>query len=53
MTEEKIYCALNTLSDEELYKILCKNEAVALNVLAGICSEVLRRMLKEKYESLD
>jgi len=39
---------LKDYSDEELYNFLQNNETIELNCLAGICSEILRRVIKIK-----
>lgn len=44
------YKPLNEYTHEELYRFLEKNSSTDHVVLACICSEILRRQLKEKYE---
>lgn len=39
---------LKELTDEEIFDILSKNETQDLHVLAGVCSEVLRRQLQNQ-----
>ena len=48
---KKQYKALKDIPDEVLYDFLQNNENVPVNLLACVCSEVLRRMFKEKYGS--
>lgn len=41
------YKALKSYSNQELLEFLEENEATDMNVLSGICSEILRRKIKE------
>lgn len=44
------YKRLDEYTLEELYEFLKGNEKEELSILAGVCSEVLRRQLKEQLE---
>lgn len=37
-------------TDQELYEFLCKNEEIEMSKLGAICSEILRRQLKPRFE---
>jgi hypothetical protein len=39
---------LNDYTDDELIEIIQKNQEIELLLLAGICSEILRRMNERK-----
>ena len=41
------YKSLKEYTDQELKEFLDKNEQIDLTDLAGICSEILRRMLNK------
>lgn len=41
---------LKDFTDQELYEVLEKNESTELKILAGICSEILRRKLKKEMD---
>ncbi len=41
------YKKLSEYTDDELNEFLNNNQILELSVLAGICSEVLRRMIKK------
>jgi hypothetical protein len=46
------YGHLKNLSDEDLYKVLQRHEAVAIGTLVYFCAEVLRRILEQEYKSV-
>lgn len=39
-------------TDEELYEFLDNNQSTTLQILSGICSEILRRMIRGKNETI-
>lgn len=51
--ESLTYRNLRDFTDDELYSFLDRNLTTDLKELAGICSEILRRQIRNKDEDLN